>query len=110
MKNRPDIVFETLARQFLTEHPSLTPEWRTILSVRAGDRIDLVCVPGSDTEVWATLRPGSIAVGSGPDHVDFEHFGANRSDEELALQALNHFRSLLTQVGFIPSFPLSNET
>ena len=110
MRSRPDNVFEALARQFLAQYPALPHEWRTIPSVMSGDRIDLVCAPGSDIEVWATLRPGSIAVGSGTGHMDFERFGRKLSDEELAMQALDHFKSLLVKRQLIPAIRQGNET
>lgn len=74
-----------------------------------GDRVDLVCAPGTSHEVWATLRPGTIAVGSGSKHVDFERFGRNISDEEIASQALGYFRELLANKRLIPTFHPRNE-
>jgi hypothetical protein len=60
--------------------------------------------------VWATLRPGAVAVGLGPDHVDFERFGRKLSDNELAAQAFDHFCSLLVRSKLIPRPTEGNET
>jgi hypothetical protein len=56
------------------------------------------------------LRPGAVAVGLGPDHVDFERFGRKLSDNELAAQAFEHFRSLLVRSKLIPRATEGNET
>jgi hypothetical protein len=64
-------VFEELARAMLARCPTIPHEWRPIPSRWFGDRLDLVCNPNTADEVWASIRPSTITVGTGDDHDDF---------------------------------------
>jgi hypothetical protein len=87
--------FEQLANDYLSQHPNVPHEWRRIEDRWSGNRSDLVCAPGTNNEVFATLRESSIAVGAGGDHVDFETFGRDISQKELATEALQYFMAVL---------------
>ena len=87
--------FEELARWYLTEHREVRADWRPIASRLWGDRLDLMCVRPDGHEVWATIRPGQIAVGIGPEHADFEDFGRGMSEEQLGEEAFAEFRDLI---------------
>ena len=83
----------------LARYPSIRHEWRPVRSRWAGDRLDLVCNPGSSDEVWASIRDGTIAVGAGEDHEDFEGFGRDLSEAAVAHQAFTHLLTLLREHG-----------
>jgi len=99
MTARPENEFESLARDMLSRNPDIGHEWRPQTSRLSGDRLDLVCSPGTDDEVWASLRQGQIAVGDNRSHTDFEEFGRGLSALDIAKEALEHFRGLLQQHG-----------
>lgn len=91
--------FETLARKFFEEHPQIPHSWRHIRG-RCGDsRTDVVCWPDTSYEVFATLRDYQIAVGTAGSHTDFEDFGRDLTDEQLAREAFSHFLDLIRQIG-----------
>ena len=98
--------FEQLATSYLSVHPDIAHEWHRIEDRWSGDRTDLVCAPGTDNEVYATLREGAIAVGSNEIHTDFENFGRGITQTEIAEAALQHLIGLLAKHGLIEA----NET
>ena len=100
-KGSPGDAFEAVAKAFFRDHPEITNEWRTVKSRWWGDRIQLVCAAGSSHEVYASLKGGQISVGDRDDHYDFEDFGRNIPDEEVALEAFNHLVELLSQHGHL---------
>lgn len=95
--------FEKLATDYLGVHPDVAHEWRRIKDRISRDRTDLVCAPGTDKEVFATLRNTAIAVGSERDHVDFEVFGRGLAQLELAKEALEYFAELQRNTGWLRS-------
>ena len=97
--SRSDHGFARLARDFLAQHPEIAASWREVPSRLHGPRTDLVCAAGTPAEVWATLRPDTIAVGTGEAHEDFEPFGESLTPEQLAERAFAHFVALLTDRG-----------
>ena len=94
-------VFQAMARRLLAVHVNVPHQWRTVPSVVSGDRIDLVCGDGSRPEVWASLWPDQIAVGSGDEHTDFEAFGRDLSAEALGAEAFSAFEQLLKEHNYI---------
>jgi len=94
------VEFEAVGRKFLAEHPEIRHEWRQI-SEFADSRTDLVCEPGSDHEVFATLRSWQIVIGTKNEDTDFEDFGRGLSDKAIALEAFEHFVALLKRNGLV---------
>jgi hypothetical protein len=100
MKTNPDAAFQSLAKAFFADHPDISHEWRTVKNRLSGDRIDLVCAPGTPNEVYASLAgSGQIAIGDRTDHTDFADFGRGMSDEEIARNAFNDLVDLLRRHG-----------
>jgi hypothetical protein len=96
--------FEAIAKAYLAEHSGIHHEWRPIRDAWSGGRTDLICEPGSANEVWASLRNGQIAVGAtGIEHTDFEDFGRDLTDRDLAAEAFGHFVRLLKLKGIVPN-------
>jgi len=91
--------FEKLARAFLSQNPGIRHEWRQIRSIWDGGRTDLICAPGEDNEVFASLRSWQITVGAGHEDEDFEDWGRDLSDEEVAKEAFVYFLGLLERNG-----------
>lgn len=87
--------FESLARSFLSEHPSIIHEWRPVKSALSGGRTDLICRAENGAEVFASLTSDQITVGSGAELNDFEDFGRGMSGEALAKEAFEWFVQLL---------------
>jgi hypothetical protein len=101
MKSTPDGAFESLAKAFFLDHPEIAHEWRAVKGRVSGDRLDLVCAPGSSNEVYASLLGGQIAVGDRTDHNDFADFGHGLSDEAIAQDAFNDLVELLRSNGHL---------
>ena len=99
MTDTAEKVFESLAREMLGRNPAIGHEWRAVKSRWWGDRLDLVCNPGTSYEVWATIREGKIAVGDRDDYDDFEDFGRGLSESALAHEAYECFVRLLREHG-----------
>ncbi len=94
-------MFQSLAERLLAKNPDIHHEWRLIPSAFWGDRIDLVCDPESDHEVFATLRPDEAVVGDKVDREKFQDFDGSSSGSALAKEAFEHFVDLLRNHGFI---------
>jgi len=101
MKSTPNDAFQALAKTFFLDHPEIGHEWRTVKSGLSGDRVDLVCAPGSSNEVYASLLGGQIAVGDRTDHTDFADYGHGLSDEEIARDAFSDLVKLLRRHGHL---------
>ncbi|HEV7613488.1 MAG TPA: hypothetical protein VGO37_16540 [Steroidobacteraceae bacterium] len=97
----PDDVFRSLANAFLLDHPQVSHEWRTVKSRLSADRVDLVCAPGAEDEVYASLLGGRIAVGDRVEHSDFADYGHGLSAEEIARDAFNDLVDLLRRHGHL---------
>ena len=96
-----DRAFQNLAKQFLAQNP-LPHEWRDIRSRINGNRVDLICAPDTPNEVFASLLGWQIVVGrTRGDHDDFEDFGRDISDEQLAREALDRFVEILVENGHL---------
>ena len=98
MKTETYPEFEAIARRFLAEHHEIHHEWRKVKSI-FDSRTDLICEPGSNREIFATLRSWQIAIGTNGEHEDFEDFGRGLSDKELAQEAFTYFVELLKRNG-----------
>ena len=99
-----DSAFEQLARAFLNEHPDVHCEWRNVRALLSS-RTDLICGAGKPNEVFASFnRGGQIAVGATitGDHDDFEDFGRDLSDQEVAREVFDRFVELLREHGHVP--------
>jgi len=95
-----DLEFQRLTKAFLAAHPEVRHEWRDVHHWH-GNRIDLVCGVGLPTEVFASIG-GQLVVGlTKGEHRDFEDFGRDISDEELAREAFAHLVDLLRQHGHL---------
>ena len=92
--------FEALARSFLAKHPAIRHEWRHVRNA-SGGRTDLICEPGSANEVFASLTSWQITVGARGSDTDFEDFGRNLSDEQIAQEAFGQFFKLLSERGIV---------
>jgi hypothetical protein len=92
--------FEALARSFLAEHPTIRHEWRHVRNAWGG-RTDLICEPGTANEVFASLTSGQITVGARGSDTDFEDFGRNLSDDQIAREAFGQFLKLLSESGIV---------
>ena len=90
--------FERIAREYLSRHPGIPHAWREIQDA-SGGRTDLVCWPGTSLEVFSSLTEYQITVGSSNSEEDFEAFGCNLSDEELAREAWALLESLISKRG-----------
>ena len=88
--------FEILARDFLSRHPGVPHSWRDIRDV-AGGRTDLVCWPDTESEVFASLTDCQITVGTSEGAEDFESFGRDMTDEDLAREAMAALESLISK-------------
>jgi hypothetical protein len=94
MTDRLGSIFERLVRAELANRPGVPHEWRRVHD-GAGERRDVVCYPGSATEVWASIRSDSVAVGSGAGHRDYEDLGHRASTDQIAIDAVRRFGELL---------------
>lgn len=92
--------FETIAREFLTQHPEIKHEWKKI-SEFLDSRTDLVCESRPNEGVFATLRSWQIVIGTENEDTDFEDFGRGLSDREVALEAFALFVDLLRRKGLL---------
>lgn len=102
MRSALDRAFANLATAFLARHPEVRHEWREVKSRLWGDRVDLVCNPGSPDEVYASLLDWQIAVGiAHGNHDDFEDFGRGLSEEAVATEAFERFVQLLRERGHL---------
>lgn len=90
--------FEAMARAYLARNAGVPHTWREIRDA-SGGRTDLVCWPGTSGEVFASLTDYQITVGSSDSVEDFEKFGRDLSDEELASEAWARFMSLIAERG-----------
>jgi hypothetical protein len=98
------VAFEGLARDFLASNTQVIYEWRLVPSKLGGERMDLVCAPGSDHEVFATLTEGQLTIGpTRGDHEDFEDFGRGLAPEVVAQEAFDSFVKLLRKYGHVTS-------
>ena len=96
-----DRAFQNLAKRFLAQNP-LPHEWRDIRSRINGNRVDLICAPDTPNEVFVSLLGWQIVVGrTHGDHDDFEDFGRDISDEQLASEALDRFIEILVENGHL---------
>lgn len=93
--------FERLARAFFAAHPGITHEWRRVASRTWGDRLDLVCGVGTSAEVSASIRPGTIAIGSPHKDEDVGGLGERLSEVELAMLAWDQFTARLRAAGLV---------
>jgi hypothetical protein len=91
--------FESLARSYLSQHPSIVHEWRPIKSALSGGRTDFICRAESGAEVFASLTSGQITVGSGAESTDFEDFGRGLPNAAVAKEAFERFVQLLQREG-----------
>jgi len=91
--------FEMLVRDYLQRHPGIEHEWHRIDDRSSGGRTELICAPGSDEEVIATLRRDMIVVDHQDGHIDFKDPGRELSPLRLATQALAHLVKLLQEQG-----------
>jgi hypothetical protein len=99
--DKAELVFESLAREWLARNPAIKHEWRPVKSRWWGNRLDLVCNPETENEVFATMHDnGQIAVGDPSGHEDFENFGRGLSERAIAEEAFAYFRKLLADHGF----------
>ena len=94
-----DREFEQLVTAFLDANPGLACQWRTVGSRLAGARRDLVCDEGTSREVFVTIRPDEIVVGTRHCHDDYQDFSAGQSDAEIARDAFARFVKLLHENG-----------
>lgn len=102
MRSPLDTAFESLARAFLIQHPEIPHVWRTVPSALWGERVDLICAPGAENEVFASLLGHQIAVGRlDGEHYDFEDFGRDVTDAEVAEEALQRFVAILVETGHL---------
>ena len=88
--------FEILARDFLSRHQSVPHSWREVRDV-AGGRTDLVCWPDTESEVFASMTDYQITVGTRKNAEDFETFGRDMTDDDLARVALDALKSLINK-------------
>ena len=88
--------FEALARDFLSRHPSVPHTWRPVRDA-AGGRTDLICWPDTKVEVFASLTDYQITVGSSETRDDFEKFGRDLTDGDLAREAMAALESLINK-------------
>ena len=98
-----DSSFEQLARAFLGAHPDVQCEWRRVKKV-LWSHTDLICGADTPNEVFASFnRGGQIAVGATVtgDHEDFENFGRDLSDDEVAREAFDRFVELMRKYGHL---------
>ena len=86
--------FEILGREFLSRHPGVPHSWQEVRDV-AGGRTDLICWPDTEAEVFASLTDYQITVGTRGSDVDFETFGRDMTDEDLAREAMGALESLV---------------
>ena len=100
--SRVDREFERLANEFFGRHPEIAHEWRLTRS-RLSGFTSLLCGIDQPNEVFASLdRGGQIAVGvTNGDHQDFEDWGRDVSDEQVAREAFDHFVALLRAHGHL---------
>jgi hypothetical protein len=99
---RLDLAFHQLAKGFLARHPEVPHEWRLIRDDRSGDRTDLICGRDTPDEVFASLLGTQIACGpTHGEHVDFETFGRDLTDEQVAEEAFDHFVHALRDRGHV---------
>ncbi len=92
--------FEVMAREFLAEQPTIRHEWEKISGIR-DSRTDLICEPGTNKEVFATLRNWQIAIGTKTEHTDFEDFGRDLTEKEVAVEAFARFVTILKMNGVL---------
>nr|CAS02854.1 putative integron gene cassette protein [uncultured bacterium] len=97
--------FESLARQFLAAHPEVHHEWRQIRGLFGWGvaRTDLLCSPGEEREVFASLNGGQITVGTKAEDTDFESWGRKMSRAEVEREAFTFFVRLLERNGIVAS-------
>jgi hypothetical protein len=97
--------FETLARQFLAAHPEIRHEWRQICGIFGWGvtRTDLLCEPGAEREVFASLNGGQITVGAKSEDTDFESWSRKMSQAEVEREAFSLFLRLLERKGILAS-------
>ena len=97
--------FESLARQFLAAHPEVRHEWRQIRGLFGWGvaRTDLLCAPGEDREVFASLNGGQITVGTKSEDTDFESWGRRISQAQVEREAFTFFVQLLERKGIVGS-------
>jgi hypothetical protein len=88
--------FEILARSYLAQHPEVPHSWRNIYDAWGG-RTDLVCWPDSDSEVFASLTEHQITVGTIEGAEDYETFGRDMTDEDLAREAMAILEALISE-------------
>lgn len=90
------VQFESLARDFLAQHPDVPHSWRQIHDP-AGGRTDLICWPETHAEVFASLTDYQITVSTRESEDDFETFGRDMSDEDLAREAMARLELIITK-------------
>ena len=88
--------FVKIARDYFSLHPEISHDWREIRDI-AGGRTDLVCWPDTPHEVFASLTEHQITIGNNNTDQDFESFGRNVSDIDLANEAWKYFEELITK-------------
>ena len=91
--------FESLARSFFAQHAGIRHEWCQVRSAWSGGRTDLLCEPGGNLEVFASLTGGHITVGTSEQRTDFEDFGRGLSNQQLAEEAFAKFVGFLKGKG-----------
>lgn len=96
---KAELLFESLVRDMLARNPTIKHEWRPVNSPWSRDRLDLVCDPGTENEVWATIRDGQIAVGNRQTHDDFEQFGRQLAESAIAEEAFENLVARLRAHG-----------
>ena len=94
--------FERMAREFLEAHLSLRHEWREVPSRWWGPRKDLVFESprAGVPSVFASIRDGQITVGTNEDGEDFERFGRELPELEVAQLAFARLVQLLREGGY----------
>ena len=97
--------FESLARALLAAHPAVRHEWRVVEGWGGDKRLDLILVPPSSgvSEVWASLRDYQLTVGDDAEDTDFESWGRDLTNEQVAAEAFEHFVALMRRHQYLDS-------
>lgn len=93
--------FERVANAFFAAHPGVLHEWRPVASRTWGNRLDLICGADTSGEVFASIRPGMIVVGTPHEHEDIGGSGERLTEAELAAHAWHRFAARLRAAGLL---------
>lgn len=94
-----NLEFEYLVRPFLAQRSEIPNEWKKVSSGWWGGRTDLVCTAREPSGVYATLSRNQITIGTINQDRDFESFGRQMTEGQVAKEAFDYFVALLHQSG-----------